>query len=245
MSNSLLRGLEVLGCFSRERRSLNGSELSKLLGIPQPTVWRICKVLESQDYLVQEPDGRYRPGLAVLNLGYSALDTMNIAELARPQLQVLADEVTGTAGLSTPERFSMLFLQRCEARAAVLNYNMAGSVMVPIGNSASGWAYLSVLDEETREAALQSLTEEDPAHAAVAKKHLAATLRLYEKEGFVLNAGVFHAGLTSVAVPFRSQRRGSIYVVSCSAMSAELPTLTTQRRIARKLQELARQLQSV
>jgi len=242
MSNSLLRGLDVLKCFTQERRSLNGSELSKLIGIPQPTVWRLCKVLESQGYLVAEPDGRYRPGLAVLNLGYSALNTLNIGDLARPQLQQIADSVAGTAGVTTPEGTSMLFLQRCEARGAVLNYNMAGSVMVPIGNSASGWAYLALLDEQTRAEMLSTLKKRDPSHAATTAKYFPAALKTYEKLGYVVNTGVFYPGLTSLAVPFRSSRRGSIYVVSCSAMSTGFPVGPRHTQAAQSLSELAAQL---
>lgn len=242
MSNSLLRGLDVLKCFTQERRSLNGSELAKLIGIPQPTVWRLCKVLESQGYLVAEPDGRYRPGLAVLNLGYSALNTLNIGDLARPQLQTIADSVAGTAGVTTPEGTSMLFLQRCEARGAVLNYNMAGGVMVPIGNSASGWAYLALLDAETRADVLSGLEERDPSHAAVAAKHFPPALKSYEKLGYIVNTGVFYPGLTSLAVPFRSSRRGSIYVVSCTAMSAGFPPGVRHKRAAEALSQLANQL---
>ena len=242
MSNALLRGLDVLSCFSKERRSLNGSEIARLTKMPQPTAWRVCKALESQGYLVADPDGKYRPGLAVLNLGYAALNTMNIAALAAPMLQAVADDIRGTAGLSTPDGTSMLYLQRCEAPNALLNYNMRGSVMVPIGNSASGWAYLASLPEDQRAAALAQLRKTDPTHAAVADRHLATGIQDFGRTGYVVNDEVFYPGLVSIAVPFTSNRRGSHYVVGCSAMKTGFHRKADHQKAAKLLIELSRQL---
>lgn len=242
MSNALLRGLDVLKCFSQERRSLTGSEIARLTDMPQPTAWRVCKVLEAQGYLVMEPDGRYRPGLAVLNLGFAALNAMNIAALAAPSLQALANDIGGTAGLSTPEGTAMLFLQRCEAPNAVLSYNMNGGVMVPIGNSASGWAYLALAPEEKRSKVLGDLRRADPTHAGVADKHLKAASKAFAQTGYVVNDEVFYPGLMSLAVPFLSNRRGSYYVVSCTAMKTHFHKAADLQKAGAQLQALAAQL---
>lgn len=241
MSTALIRGLDVLKCFSRERRSLTGSEIARMTKMPQPTAWRVCKVLEAQGYLVLEADGKYRPGLEVLNLGYAALNTMNIGALAAPALQALADQIRGTAGLSTPEGVSMLFLQRCEAPNAVLNYNMNGNTMVPIGNSASGWAYLAILPEDRRGDVLNHLRALDPTHAAVADRHLKSALRDYKRTGYIVNDEVFYPGLFSIAVPFRSSRRGSYYVVSCTAMKSIFSHEKDHKKAASFLLDLASQ----
>jgi DNA-binding IclR family transcriptional regulator len=245
MSNALLKGLDVLRCFTQERRTLSASEIARMTKMAQPTAWRVCKALESQGYLVAGPDGKYRPGLEVLNLGYAALNTMNIAALAEPELQLLANSIRGTAGLSTPEGASMLFLQRCEAPDAELNYNMKGGVMVPIGNSASGWAYLSLLPDDVRKAALEKLRDIDPTHAAVAQKHLAAVTRDCKRTGYVVNDEVFYPGLVSVAVAFRSSRRGSQYVLSCTAMKTVFESLPAIEQAAQQLLRLSSQLVDV
>ena len=239
MSTALLRGLDILKCFSRERRSLTGSEIARLTKMPQPTAWRVCKVLEAQGYLVVEPDGRFRPGLEVLNLGYAALNTMNIGALAAPALQSLANDIRGTAGLSTPEGVSMLFLQRCEAPNAILNYNMNGNTMVPIGNSASGWAYLAMLPAERVATVLSHLRDVDPTHAAVADRHFKAAAREYKRSGYVVNDEIFYPGLFSIAVPFRSSRRGSYYVVSCTAMKSVFNNEKDHKKAAERLIRLA------
>src|ERR1700674_743687 len=88
---ALVRGLQVLRCFDYGRKSLGSSEIARLTRLPQPTVWRLCKTLEREGYLVAEGGARYRPGLAILTLGYAALGTLDFAEMARPELQAIAD----------------------------------------------------------------------------------------------------------------------------------------------------------
>jgi DNA-binding IclR family transcriptional regulator len=243
---SLLRGLAVLRCFSYGRESLGSSEIARQTGLPQPTVWRICKTLESAGYLVADGDGsRYRPGLAVLTLGYAALSTLDIAALSVPLLQLLANQVRGTAGLSTREGLSMLFLQRCEAQDAVLNFNMRAGASVSISHSATGWAHLCLLPKAERAAVMEELTEADPALMKSALKPFEQARKDYEKTGYLVNSGVFFPGLTSVAVPFRCTKREGIYVVSGSAMTSVFGTRALHQQAGRSLMKIASQLAEV
>src|SRR5260221_698160 len=138
---ALVRGLEVLRCFDYARKSLGSSEIARLTGLPQPTVWRLCKTLEQEGYLVAEAGGtRFAPGLAVLTLGYAALGRLDLAELARPRLQAIADRFHGASGMTTRDRLSILILGRCEGSDAYLNLNLRAGSEGPISTSASGWA---------------------------------------------------------------------------------------------------------
>ncbi len=49
---ALARGLDVLGCFTPERPVLGASEIARMLGLPQPTVWRLCFTLIELGHLV-------------------------------------------------------------------------------------------------------------------------------------------------------------------------------------------------
>src|SRR5258706_5406105 len=83
---ALLRGLEVLRCFDYERKSLGSSEIARLTGLAQPTVWRLCKTLEQEGYLAAEPGGtRFSPGLADLTPGYAAPGRLDPARLPPPR----------------------------------------------------------------------------------------------------------------------------------------------------------------
>lgn len=243
---ALLRGLAVLRCFSYGNESLGSSEIARLLHLPQPTVWRLCKTLESEGYLVADGDGtRYRPGLAVLTLGYAALSTMDIAALSAPLLLQQSKQVRGTAGLSTREGLSMLFLQRCEARDAVLNLNLRVGSRVPLATSVTGWAHLAMLEATEQNHLLAELEKADPVQMKTAGGSLHEALTLYQEKGYIINDGVFFPGLTSIAVPFRATKRGGIFVVSCSAMTSVFGSQEQHHQAGLALRHIASQLSEV
>src|SRR5258705_10695297 len=160
---ALVRGLESLRCFGYEGKSLGSSELARLTGLAQPTVWRLCKTLEQEGYLVAEPGGtRFSPGLAVLTLGYAALGRLDLAELARPRLQSIADRFHGASGMTTRDRLSILLILRCEGADAYLNVTLRAGSEVPLATSGSGWAYLAALDPTSREQLLAEIRKRQP-----------------------------------------------------------------------------------
>lgn len=245
-NNLLLRGLAVLRCFGIERRALGSSDIARMTGLPQPTVWRICKTLESQGYLKLERDGaRYQVGAAVLTLGYAALEGLDIATLAKPPLQDVANRVRGASGLSIRERGAMLLVQRCEAHGAHITYNMRTGDTLPMLTSASGWAHLVSLSPRERAASMERLARADPDTAKVATKPMKAAFDAFEKTGYILNSGMLFPGLVSIAVPFESRRRGGAYVISCSATSGVFGTRALQASIGKAMLKIADELKEV
>jgi DNA-binding IclR family transcriptional regulator len=215
----LLRGLQVLRCFDHGRERLGSSEIARMTGLPQPTVWRLCKTLEHGGYLISDPEGaRFRPGLAILTLGYSALDTIEIAELARPLLEDLAERFKGAASLSTREGTSMLYLQRCEAPQAFLKLNVRVGSQVPIISSGTGWGYLAGLSAEERKEVLQACRKADAALYRNAEKHALAALAAYPKKGYVTNVDTFFPGLSTVSLPLATAPVP--YVLICTSASS-------------------------
>ncbi len=228
---ALVRGLEVLRCFDYQRKSLGSSEIARLTGLPQPTVWRLCKTLEQEGYLVAEAGGtRFAPGLAVLTLGYAALGRLDLAELTRPRLQAIADRFHGASGMTTRERFSILILVRCEGSDAYLNLNLRAGSEVPISTSASGWAYLAALRRRQPDAWRR------------AEKPFRKAVEGYAKTGYVVNVDTFFNGLTTVAVPFGGPDENRLYVLYCSCLTTVLGTEKLRRALGRELLDTAQKL---
>ncbi len=228
---ALVRGLEVLRCFDYARKSLGSSEIARLTGLPQPTVWRLCKTLEQEGYLVAEAGGtRFAPGLAVLTLGYAALGRLDLAELARPRLQAIAD------------RFSILILVRCEGSDAYLNLNLRAGSEVPISTSASGWTYLAALGAERRDAMIAEIRKRQPEAWRRAEKPFRKAIDGYARTGYVVNVDTFFNGLTTVAVPLGGPDENRLYILYCSCLTTVLSTEKLRRALGRELLDTARKL---
>ncbi len=240
---SLLRGLEVMRCFSG-RPSLGSSDIAKMTGLPQPTVWRLCKTLEGAGYLVSEPGlSKFRLGLAVLTLGFAALETRDVAELARPSLQAIADEFHGVTALSTRHGLGMLYLQRCESADAFLKVKLRIGSEIPMGATGTGWAYLAGLTDGSRRALLETIKKTVPEDWRRIEKLHTKAMDDFRKTGYVVSSDVFFKGLTTVAVPFGGPDEKRLHVLNCSLLT---PLLSNERlrELGLALKRLAGQLQS-
>src|ERR1700674_5219078 len=70
---ALARGLQILQCFTTTRKQLGSTEISRLTGLPQPTVWRLCQTLLQAGFLNVSPGSqRLQLGASVLALGFAA-----------------------------------------------------------------------------------------------------------------------------------------------------------------------------
>jgi len=242
--NALVRGLDILRCFNETRRVLGSSEIARLVGLPQPTVWRLCRTLVQQGYLTLEgADGRFRPGLPVLTLGFAALSTMSLAEIARPALQELAEELRGAACLSTRHETSVLFLQRCEAMNALLTINLSVGSTIPLASSGTGWALMAALPAGERDIVIAQLRQRDPELWRRAEKHWRRALEDFPRLGYVINTDVFFPGLTTIAVPIRPFASQPPYTVSVTVLSSVLSAERIRREAGPRVTVAAKALE--
>ncbi|MGI4942394.1 MAG: IclR family transcriptional regulator [Janthinobacterium lividum] len=237
---ALARGLEILGCFSAGRRQLGVTEIATILGLAQPTAWRLCHTLTELGFLQAEANGRLSPALAVLRLGYAAFSDLSPAELVRPHLQELASRHGAAAGLAVPDGAAMRFIARCEGDSQLLLHLRVGS-RVPVATSALGWAYLAALPEAERAGAAGSDTQAWRA----AQPAFGRAMRGFARSGFIVNPGVLHPGYHTAAVPVRGTDGRPVMALNCGAAASALPAATLRDEIGPALCRLAELLEAV
>src|SRR3954470_20840212 len=100
-SQSLERGLAILSSYHSDRPLIGVSELSRELALSRSTAHRYIATLAQLGYLQQDPGSkRYRLGPKVLDLGFSAINSMDLREVAAPHLRALSDETGFTVNLA-------------------------------------------------------------------------------------------------------------------------------------------------
>jgi IclR family pca regulon transcriptional regulator len=112
-SQSLERGLAVLGCFTPEHPVLGITAIADKLGMSKSTTHRYASTLVALGYLEQGPASpKYRLGLRAADLGLSALNSMGLREHARPYLEELRRRSTYTVSMAILEKTEIRFLDR-------------------------------------------------------------------------------------------------------------------------------------
>jgi DNA-binding IclR family transcriptional regulator len=238
---ALARGLDVLRCFTATTPELGTSDIARITGMPQPTVWRLCYTLLQLGYLVSIP-GRQtlRPGIPLLGLGYAVLATQPIAEIALPAMQALAVRYEGAVSLGARDGLSMIYLQRCQGSSIVFTELQVGS-RVPLATSATGWAYIAGLEAGARKELIGELKAQAGSDWPKTEKSLIAALKTFEKTGYVVNRGVLHKRINSVAVPIRSEDGGVLLALSAGGI-VDVFTADVLAEIGEELMKFAERL---
>jgi DNA-binding IclR family transcriptional regulator len=95
---SLGRAFSILEEVARHREGIGLADLSKLVGLHNSTTFHLAKTMVSLGYIRQEKDSkRYRVGRPLFALAASALDEIEMVNVATPVLEDLSRE-TGESG---------------------------------------------------------------------------------------------------------------------------------------------------
>ena len=135
-SQSLERGLAILSAFDT-RATIGVSELSRELGLSRSTTHRYIATLASLGYLQQDVETkRYRLGPRVLDLGFAAINSMDVREISVPHLQALSDATGFTVNMAVLVGPDVVYIERCRTsrsgqREIDLNLHV-GSRLPPI-----------------------------------------------------------------------------------------------------------------
>jgi len=238
---ALGRGLDILQCFTPSTPELGTSQLARMTGLPQPTVWRLCHTMTELGFLVQAADqDRLRLGLPVLTLGYAVLASQRIGETAKPYMDAIAKRHEGAVSLGVRDGLSMVYLQRCQGSSIILADLSVGS-RVPLAYSATGWAYLVAIPERDRKLLISEIRAKDRQKWSAIEPSFEASLKEFTKNGYVVNLGSLHPQVNAVAVPVPAQDGSVLLTISSGGINSVF-TSKVLHEVGGELKSLAEKL---
>ena len=160
-SQSLERGLEILASFGQSQGLIGISELSRGLDLSRSTTHRYVATLARLGYLQQDPASkRYRLGPKVLDLGFSALNSMDLLEISAPHLRQLSDETQHTVNLAILDDTDVVYIERCRTSRPGqrdIDLNLHVGARLPAYCTAMGKAILAFVPEERLETIIERI----------------------------------------------------------------------------------------
>ena len=141
-SKTTFRIIEAL----RELDGAGITEMANHLDLSKSAVYKHCKTLENERYVIKEGD-TYHIGLRFLNLGVKARRRRRIYEVAKPQVQELAQQSNEMANLMVEEHGRGIFLYRADSSQAV-NLDTYAGREVYLHTTAMGKAILAHLSRD-------------------------------------------------------------------------------------------------
>ena len=220
---ALARGLQMMELFSAERPSLSLTEIVQALQLSKSTAFRVLATLESLGYLERDPvTRRYRPSLKVLQLGFTALNSLEVSQVARPFLERLAQEVNETASLGVLEGMNVIYVDRVRNRAIVGVVLEIGS-HVPAHCTSLGKVLLADLpqDELEQRVARTDLTSLT-LRTTTDRQALMSEIAVARQRGYALGDEELAIGLRAAAAPIRDATPKVVAAISVSGAATSI-----------------------
>ena len=212
---TLLRGLDVAECLMGG--PLHLAELCQAMGVNRSTTHRLASALVERGYLRFERGSGYSLGPKFLAIGYAARGQIEVAKLARPVLEALADATGDTVHLGILDGDRALYLDKVHGRRRI---NIGSRVGERHSLCATGLGKALLLDETP--AAWQARFYAERLHLdarSVDFTNWQARMRKYVEAGCAFDLEENEDVVRCVAAPLRDETGAIVAAISVSSAS--------------------------
>lgn len=144
---SVIRALKLLQCFSLEHLELTFTEIAQKTGLSKSTASRILATLESEKFLLRDPDtGKYKLGNIIYLLGLVAKESMDLISISKPYLEAMTKETNETSNLYVLDNLERVCVAQVESPKPLKRLVKVGE-RFPVWGGATGRSILAFLDE--------------------------------------------------------------------------------------------------
>jgi len=209
-SQSLERGLAILSAFRSGLPLLGVSELGREVGLSRSTTHRYVATLAALGYLQQDAaTKKYRLGPRVLDLGFSAINSMELREVAAPHHQQLSDETGFTVNMAILDGVDIVYVERCRSGRTgqrEIDLNLHVGARLPAYCTSLGKVLLAFLPPVELAAALTNIdfARRGP-NTLTSSTSLSLELKRVRENGFAISNEELAYGLRSIAAPVLSR----------------------------------------
>jgi PcaR/PcaU/PobR family beta-ketoadipate pathway transcriptional regulator len=242
---ALHRGLSVLEVFSQNSSALSLAEISAKVELDKSTVFRFVYTLEQLGYLERDKDTKqYRPGLEVLKLGFTALNSLDIVQLARPYLEALQQEMNESVNMAIRDGANIVYIARFTP-AQIVNINLQVGSRLPVHCTSMGKALLVDLSQnDLRELLGPGPYEAFTPNTITTLDDLVADVAQVRERDFAISDEELTIGVRSAAALIRRSNEDIVASINVSALSTHISHEKLVERMAPSVVRTAKRISS-
>ena len=245
-SQSLERGLAILSTFRSAQPLLGVSDLSRQVGLSRSTTHRYVATLAALGYLQQDvPTRKYRLGPRVLDLGFSAINSMELRHISAPHLQQLSEATGHTVNMAVLDGADIVYIERCRSSRAGrdIDLNLHAGSRLPAYCTSMGKVLLAFLPAQQLKAVLATmqLARRGP-NTITTKRALVQELERVREQGLAVNNEELAYGLRSIAAPVWSQTGDVVAAINIAVHRSLVSMDELQDELAAALKRTSEQI---
>jgi len=198
---SLARGLSIIVCMTNEQRGMTLTEVAKKVDLTRAAARRFLLTLQQLGY-VDQLGKEFHLTPKVLEIGYTYISSMPLAELSGPYLDSLLKQLNESCSISVLHDREVVCLARRKATNRVLSLNINVGARLPVHATSMGRVLMSGLDTKAQKTLADTLD-----YTAFTSETITDADRLLQRVAIVRERGWDIAenerepGLISASVP--------------------------------------------
>lgn len=220
---SVDRAIRILDLFDEHTTELRITEISERMQLHKSTVHSLLKTLKLHGYIQQnEEDGKYRPGIKLLEKGQLVVHSLDLRAIAQPFIVQLSRQTGQTVHLVVMEDMEGIYIDKVEGERSVIRYSRIGK-RVPLHSSASGKALIAYRSPQELQRLLEGYEFERRTEYTICDE--ASLLKELERVracGYAHDKEENEWGVRCCAVPIRNHTGEVIAAVSISMLSSRV-----------------------
>ncbi|MFM0733933.1 IclR family transcriptional regulator [Paraburkholderia sediminicola] len=219
----LERGLRILRCFSAKEPVQNGADLSRRLGIPRSTVFRLLQTLEAEGFIERAgDDSNYRLGIAVLQIGFEYLSSLEVTDLGASVIERLCQETGFSSHIVALDGREAVFVAKAASPERVFGTVKIGT-RLPAHATGVGQVLLGDYNKDALrklfpERKLEEFTPHTPATVAA----LYDAVQESTQRGYGVSESFFEQGISTIAAPVRDHQGKIVAAISITVPQQRL-----------------------
>lgn len=200
--NALARGLEVIKVFTRYTPKMTLSEVAQATGMTRATARRFLLTLAHEGY-VEVADRHFSLKPKILELGFSALSSMDLWDVAQPVMNDLSQQLNESCFAAVLDKESVIYVARATPNRRV-NVGISIGSRVPAHCVSTGRVLLAALPEDQLHHYIETMTlTRFTPNTIISKVQLRGVLDEVRRQGWSIVDQELEVGLRSLSVPIR------------------------------------------
>jgi IclR family transcriptional regulator, KDG regulon repressor len=242
---ALERAIDILDCFSSERREVTSVQVTKLTGLNRTTVTRILNHLTNRNLLKFDAETKYyRLGSKIIELGGIAISSHSVRQVARNHLSLLRDEIGYTVLLGAISEDHFIFADKHEGSSLITLSSGIGS-RHPLSYGLFGMVLLAHQSRELQERILKeyplkALTPE----TRINKKQYLQEMAGIVKEGYFIDRELFHEDIGGICASVRDYSGDVIACVGAAINATKLKSTEDTKGLINQIVKTAAAISS-
>ncbi len=219
--NTLARGLSVLRAFTKDRPEMTLSEVAAVTELNPAVARRCLNTLVELGYVGKEGK-RFLLTPEVMGFASAFIESMNLEEIVRPDLQRVRDNTGDSTSLAVLSNFDILYLVHISTNRMIRLVAGFGT-RFPAYPTSLGRVLLAYQSKERREdyfrqVELVKLTSK----TVTSKTKLKGILREVRRDGYASIQDELDYGIVSVAVPILGANGEILAAINCSTATSRV-----------------------